>query len=492
MDRAVTLTYETRRRWQLREAAFLYFRRTRIQVYRIIEDKSGVRLTEVFSSPAGSAIPETVLKKLSTYNIQSLDLILPRELFVSKRLALPASDFREARKMALLKLPKLSPFPAEDSVAEVTDSGRGDKGYLNVSLWIISRKNLFRTLYALGRAGISVNHVRMDMDGIPLLFEKNRLKDAPCMALLLDRSTVHMAIFRDSCLLNSRMFSLPSAPEKEDESGAAVDFEAARGRIVEEADKFIKYVRGEFPQETPAAVFFFQEQCPFLSRESSVDGIPLEPLSFQNAGIIMTPQMKEFPVNVVSCMAARDAMNFLPDSYLELHSRIGRLKKAIKAVSLIVIFLLAFSVVFAVRVGKKTHQVSRLKDQLELMEKETRSIKFFNSRVTVANRAWQSHLVCLDVLKAVTPWLNQRSMTLSSFTFEKGPGDSAEGSSYPVEIAGRADSLSTILGFIENLQADPRFDNVREKSSTAYQKNSTEYTFTISFNYTVPKEQQGL
>lgn len=474
MERAITLSIDFKRQLDLRSMTFAYFRKTHIQVFRASFDKDMPRVAEVFSYPFDSSKTEAFVKKLKTYEIHSLDLILPREFFVSKRITLPASDFREARKMAVMKLPKLSPFPLEESVSEVTYAGKAEKNYIAVSLWIINKKLLYRYLYVLGQSGILVSSVRMDIDGLPFLLEKRRMTGRPCMVILFDKTYAHLSVLKDNFILNSRMVSLSSSKSSADSPEENLSLDSVKESLAQEAAKFISYNREEFPDEQPEKIFFFDEQAPFWETGESVEGIPLEKLRYRDIGLLPSPQLGNFPIHVIPSSLGRRNMNFLPDDYQEILIKISRLKKTIKILSLILIFAISFSVVFAVRFGKKNHQVSLLKTRLRDIEKETASIKVLHRRIRATENVLQNQTATLESLANIVP-LIKRSMRLSSFSLDRDN---------TVEISGHADTFKDVLEFMRSLQQISAFENVRsEYISQKKLLGKDVFTFKIVLNY---------
>lgn len=312
MEKAISLNMEFKRSLDFQERYFAYFRKSNVQVFHMMPDKNVLKVSEVFSYPYNPAKIDALVKKIQGYDIRSLDLILPREFFVCKRLMLPSTDFKQARKMALLKLPKYSPFPVEESVAEVTYTGKGEEGYLFVNLWIINKKILYKYLYLLGKSGIAVNHIRMDIDGLPYLVQKSEPKNAPYMVLLFNKGYGHLTILKNGHILNSRMFIVQNEKSSEENDQELYSYDIIHSRIKAEAGKFIKYIREESPSELPVKILFLTNQIPSLMQEESIEGIPLEKTAYKDMKITLTPQLKEFPIHTVTAAAGRNNMNFLP------------------------------------------------------------------------------------------------------------------------------------------------------------------------------------
>jgi len=212
----------------------------------------------------------------------------------------------------------------------------------------------------------------------------------------------------------------------------------------------------------------------FFRQEDSIEDIPLEKCTYKDLGLIATPQLKEFPVHTISSALGKNNMIFLPENYQDILGRISRMKKAIKIASLVLIFAIAFSVVFAVRFAKKNHQVVSLESYLRDVEKEAASIKVLHRRILAAKNVQTNQLASLETFSAVIPLL-KKNMRLSSFGIDKNN---------KVKISGHASSYKNVLEFRGKLQQQPVFSNVNSEYIQKKKfRGKDVFTFKITFHY---------
>jgi hypothetical protein len=471
MERAVNLSPETAKLLNFREGAFAYFRKEYVQVFKASGQKDLFRVDEILQSPFSQKESSGFLKKLAAANITSLNLILSRDFFVSKRVLLPAADFREAKKMALMKLPRLSPYAPDDSVAEVSFVSKKDSDYTSINLWIISRKILYKYLYLMNKAGIMVSTISLDIDGLPSLWAASQKKESCFMAVLNDQSCMHLLIIRDRSLLHSRMVS----------HGLTGDAEACRGAFLKECENFIRYVREEYPDETPEKILVIQEQTPFLLEPESIGSIPVEKAGWASLGIAPSENYMEFPVQAVTSGLGLGSMNFITDKYKSILSHMAFIKKGIKVISMVIIFTLCLFVTIAIRYSKKSDQIARLQDRLNEIEKESSSIKVLQRRILYARNIQKSQAASLDVLSALIP-LVQGSMRLSSFSMDENN---------QVGISGHAETLKDVNAFTGELMRQPSFQKVKQEPVLSMKLDNRDvYTFKINFHYMPYPEEE--
>ena len=137
-------------------------------------------------------------------------------------------------------------------------------------------------------------------------------------------------------------------------------------------------------------------------------------------------------------------------------------------------FLLIFSVVFAIRFGKKSNEVNLLKSRLSSIEKETASLKKLQNRIKVVEEVNKNQLAAIESLANIIP-LIKGSMRLSSFSFD---------TNNTIEITGHAGTFKDVLEFMKKLQKMHFFENVKSEYITQKKLQGKDvFAFKIILNY---------
>ncbi|MCK5707078.1 MAG: PilN domain-containing protein [Candidatus Aureabacteria bacterium] len=470
MEKSLTICNDLKDYFTSNNRYFAYIRKTSVQIYLISSKNEPCTVTEIIDHSFESSTDKELKQKLEKASISSLDIVLPRDFFVNKRIALPAADFKEARKMALLKLPKLSPFPPEDSIAKVSYAGKDNKGYINIHLWIINRKILYNNLYIFGKSEVLVNNIRLDLDGIPKLWERSRIKGTPYMSILKDKTSVHFSILKNDCILNSRTVIFPSTDlEKNVDSS---------GFIFSEMQRFIAFNKEEFPEDLPEECFCFLDQISFPEEINELSGIRIRKISYKEAGFIAAKTPCDIPFHAMISVLKNDSMNFLPSGYKTIINKIRRSKKIIKAGLFVCAFFITFITVFTITYGRKKQSVESLKKELSKIEHEARSIKKLYRRILSAQNIKKQQLIILNSLAEIIPQMN-RNMRISSFSMVKNN---------IIDISGHAKSNTDVYDFMKKIRKRNIFEKVEAEGSIDRKKvKGTEVsTFRLKIYYKDP------
>jgi len=170
-------------------------------------------------------------------------LSIPRQMVTVRILKLPSTDPQEIADMVELQVDKQTPYSREEIISDYRILGGARGGYSRVMLAIVQRSVVRQRVNALEAAGIQIESVCVNSEGVLSWFSTVDLGSASGRAVVLvevDSFYTEVSVSQNGVLLFSRSFRTGANQILQDKDGA---YERFRGEVRRSLDVF----RGENP-----------------------------------------------------------------------------------------------------------------------------------------------------------------------------------------------------------------------------------------------------
>ena len=393
-------------------------------------------------------------------------LSFPRHLVTIRNIQLPTVNDEEIKNMAELQAIKYLPYSREDMVISHKVIEKTRDGYTNILLILVPRKSVDRHMEIFKYAGIPLERITLNTEGLFNWYASLRLDDRrPIAVIELDRRHTQVQIIHDKKMLFSRAVSFDATATPPNETALLRELRLSFDSFIKEHDQRISRIaltgnKNYVERLKKILSEKLQARCDVLEQ---IHDVKIEGLSSDS--LALTNNSSFSSLLGIALNAEKLRIDLLPSDI------INKRKENILKNELIKTGVLFLSVIVAAfglaekKMSDKRSYLRKMDKVLREMEPEVKRLLRYKQNIELIQNQISPQASAIDILRELYSLLpGEISLTLFEYEGENR-----------VLIRGTADDLSTAFQLLPLLEESELFHNVKINYATKRAYRGREY-----------------
>lgn len=401
-------------------------------------------------------------------------VVIPSHLVITKNIEIPSTETREIKEIISLQAGRHTPYSREEIIVDFVEIGTYKNSYTKVLLVIVARSIIQKQFEILEKAGIRPEKVFLAAEGLSFVsgkLFKSESESYPTNIVHVDENfTDFIIVFRNKPVF---IRSIPIGTQH-----LLATSENYESRFVDEVKRSLEAYQSEDIEKVPNTLILagaIDEVKPLeaILRDSlhlAIKPIPyLANIPISEQGLKSSSATKRISfMNVISSLYAWDKIkvNLVPEEIKLRRSLEERAKDLIKTgILVLTIFVLIFFILMT-KIFFKAAYLKRLDVKYQALNQDSKSLEKKYAKVSRIKEYLARRGLSLEVLNelytVITP-----DLQVSEVRFD----DQGK-----FTVRGTAESMSSVFGFVENLEKSKYFKDVKTKYTTKRKEGQRDVT----------------